>query len=62
NEEDGTYYQIHGGAFGTQNMLLIAPKYNLGISVLTNQSGPTTQGKLSLLIDDLFSELKTVGE
>ena len=62
NEEDGTYYQIHGGAFGTQNMLLIAPKYNLGISVVTNQSGPTTQGKLSILIDGLFSELKTIRE
>ncbi|MEM6319130.1 MAG: serine hydrolase domain-containing protein [Bacteroidota bacterium] len=57
NPEDGTFYTIHGGAFGTQNFLMIAPKYDLGISIITNQSGPETQEKLSNLLDNLFSEL-----
>ncbi|MEM6378659.1 MAG: serine hydrolase domain-containing protein, partial [Bacteroidota bacterium] len=56
--EDGTIYRIHGGAFGTQNFLLIVPKYNLGISIITNQSGPETQGKLSNTLDNLLLDLK----
>jgi len=56
--EDGTYYNIHGGAFGTQNFLVIVPKYKLGISIITNQSGPTTQEKLWNTVDKLLDEIK----
>ena len=56
--EDGVYYNIHGGAFGTQNFLKILPKYNLGISIITNQSGPETQGKLLSTLNNLLLEIK----
>lgn len=58
DSEDGTYYNIHGGAFGTQNFLMILPKYDLGISIITNQSGPETQGKLWNTLITLLSEIK----
>lgn len=51
------HYIIHGGAYGAQNMLVIAPKYNLGVWVITNQSGPETQGILWLTINDLLVEI-----
>ena len=58
DSEDGTYYNIHGGAYGTQNFLLIIPKYDLGISIITNQSGPETQRKLWNTLNNLLSEIK----
>lgn len=39
-------YWMHGGTFGTQNMIVIYPDYNLGISVIVNQNGPDTFGAL----------------
>ena len=58
--EDGIYYNIHGGAFGTQNFLMIVPKYNLGISIITNQSGPGTQPKLLNVLNNLLAEIKNL--
>lgn len=58
DSEDGTFYNIHGGAFGTQNFLMIIPKYKLGISLITNQSGPETHGKLLNTLNNLLSEIK----
>lgn len=43
----GTSYNHHGGTSGTQNWLFIYPKYQLGISIITNQSGPETPNLLS---------------
>ena len=47
NDKYGTSYNHHGGTSGTQNWLFIFPKYNFGISILTNQSGPKTPNLLS---------------
>ncbi|MCG8330856.1 MAG: beta-lactamase family protein [Chitinophagales bacterium] len=58
--DDGVYYSIHGGAFGTQNFLLILPKHNLGISIITNQSGPETQGKLLNTLNNLLIDIKSI--
>lgn len=58
NSEYGIYYNIHGGAFGTQNLFLVIPKYKLGISIITNQSGPDTHGKLLNLLNDLLTDIK----
>lgn len=55
--EDGISYIIHGGAFGTQNYLLISPKHNLGISIITNQSGPETQGRLWDALSSLMADI-----
>lgn len=57
DSEYGIFYQIHGGAFGTQNFLMIIPKYKLGISIITNQSGPHTQEKLSSTLNNLLFEI-----
>lgn len=46
SEEYGLYYSMHGGGFGTQNWFFIIPKYNLGISIITNQSDLETADKL----------------
>ena len=58
NPEDGVFYTIHGGAFGTQNFLTIIPKHKLGISIITNQSGPETHRQLLNTLNNLLSELR----
>ena len=47
NDKYGTSYNHHGGTSGTQNWLFIFPKHDLGISIITNQSGPKTPKLLS---------------
>lgn len=47
NDKYGTSYNHHGGTSGTQNWLFIYPKYKLGISIITNQSGPDTPNLLN---------------
>ncbi|WP_373548139.1 serine hydrolase domain-containing protein [Haliscomenobacter sp.] len=47
NDKYGTSYNHHGGTSGTQNWLFIFPKYKLGISIITNQSGPDTPNLLN---------------
>ncbi|MEO1050718.1 MAG: serine hydrolase, partial [Bacteroidota bacterium] len=53
----GTSYNHHGGTSGTQNWLFIYPKYNLGISIITNQSGPKTPNLLSKTAQRMLKEL-----
>ncbi len=57
NTPHGTYYNHHGGAYGTQNWLYIYPKYDLGIYVVTNQSDLETAGKLQQLVDAILEEV-----
>jgi CubicO group peptidase (beta-lactamase class C family) len=42
DHEGKTGYWMHGGTFGTQNIVIIYPDYNLGISVMVNKSGADT--------------------
>ncbi|WP_176223758.1 serine hydrolase domain-containing protein [Marivirga sericea] len=58
NEEYGTYYSMHGGGFGSQNWFFLLPKYNLGISVITNQSDLDTADKLLKVVKGLIKDLK----
>jgi len=58
SEENGTYYSMHGGGFGSQNWLFLLPKYNLGISVITNQSDLDTADKLMKVVKGLIEDLK----
>ncbi|GAA0732694.1 hypothetical protein GCM10009430_46090 [Aquimarina litoralis] len=53
----GTSYNHHGGTSGTQNWLFIYPKYNLGISIITNQSGPKTPKLLNKTAQRILKEL-----
>ncbi|MEM9930407.1 MAG: serine hydrolase domain-containing protein [Bacteroidota bacterium] len=43
----GRYYDHHGGTGGMQNWIFVFPKYQLGISILTNHSGLATPKRLS---------------
>jgi len=58
NEEYGAYFSIHGGSFGSQNWFFILPKYNMGISVITNQSDMETPEKLMKTVEGLIQDLK----
>lgn len=53
----GQYVNHHGGAFGVQNWMMIYPEEELGISVITNQSGRRTAGKLYNVINRILSEV-----
>lgn len=58
SEAYGTYYSMHGGAFGSQNWFFVLPKYNLGISIITNQSDLDTADKLMKTVKALIHDLK----
>lgn len=53
----GTYYGHHGGGFGTQNWLFIFPEKNLAVSVITNQSGRQTSGKLLKVVNGILDKI-----
>lgn len=57
NDKYGTSYNHHGGTSGTQNWLFIFPKYNLGISIITNQSGPKTPNELSKTVKKILKDI-----
>jgi CubicO group peptidase (beta-lactamase class C family) len=42
DNHNGRNSRKHGGAFGTQNLFWVFPNYNIGISIITNQSGDKT--------------------
>jgi len=54
--EDGEklIYRHHGGIFGMQNWLVIYPKQNLGISILTNVSFNETGEILEKIVENLY--------
>ncbi len=58
DEENGTYYSHHGGAFGMQNYLFVFPDKDLAISVVTNQSIDGTANRLLALAGGILSDLK----
>lgn len=50
----GKYYSHHGGVPRSQCFIFIVPKYNLGIFIITNQSGKDTSPKLKKAIEEIF--------
>jgi CubicO group peptidase (beta-lactamase class C family) len=57
NDKYGTSYNHHGGTSGTQNWLFIFPRYDLGISIITNQSGPKTPTELSKTVKKMLKDI-----
>ena len=57
NDKYGTSYNHHGGTTSTQNWLFIFPNYQLGISVITNQSGPKTPNLLSKTVKKILKDI-----
>lgn len=52
----------HGGAFGTQNMLLIYPERSLGISIIVNISSEKTANALGTAVVNLSQVLLSEGD
>ena len=53
----GTYYAHHGGVPRSQCYVYIMPKYDLGIFVITNQSGNETAHAMEAAIDTLVKRI-----
>ncbi|MBO3697519.1 serine hydrolase [Roseivirga sp. E12] len=56
-DKNGTSFNHHGGTSGTQNYIFLFPKYNLGISIITNHSGPKTPRKLMKSVQAIVKQL-----
>lgn len=57
DKDFGQVIKHHGGAHGAQNWILIYPEEKLGLSVITNQSGRSTAGKLLTLSYSILDEI-----
>jgi len=57
NPELGKYYSHHGGVPRSQCFLFIIPQYELGIFIITNQSGKETAPKMKQAIDEIIEEV-----
>lgn len=55
----GVYYAHHGGVPRSQCYIYILPKYDLGIFVITNQSGEQTARAMETAIDTLVERIAT---
>lgn len=53
----GIYYAHHGGVPRSQCYIYIIPKYDLGIFVITNQSGDQTAGAMEAAINTLVGKI-----
>lgn len=53
----GRSFHHHGGTSGVQNWLFIFPKYDLGISIITNNSDFDTPGRLSKAAKMILREI-----
>ena len=53
----GLYYAHHGGVPRSQCYIYIMPKYDLGIFVITNQSGDQTAHAMEAAIDTLVERI-----
>ncbi|MGN7830002.1 serine hydrolase domain-containing protein [Pseudoxanthomonas sp. 22568] len=53
----GVYYAHHGGVPRSQCYIYILPKYDLGIFVITNQSGAQTAGAMEAAINTLVERI-----
>lgn len=57
-DDNNTIYRHHGGIFGMQNWLLIYPKYNMGISILSNTSFNDTGDILEDVAENIADTIK----
>lgn len=55
--DDELIYRHHGGIYGMQNWLVIYPKQNMGISILTNTSFNETGEILEKVVDNLYNDI-----
>jgi hypothetical protein len=56
-DDNGQNCWKHGGSFGTQNMLLVYPERNFGLSIIVNISDDDTGNALGEAIANITNEL-----
>lgn len=61
DEKLGTLYKHHGGVFRAQCFIYIIPKYNLGIFIITNQSGTNTPKDMQDTLNEIFEKIQKNG-
>jgi CubicO group peptidase (beta-lactamase class C family) len=59
NEKWDTFYMHHGGVLRSQCFIYIIPKYNLGVFIITNQSGENTPKDMQDALNEIFEKLIT---
>ncbi|PIF44584.1 CubicO group peptidase (beta-lactamase class C family) [Chryseobacterium sp. 52] len=60
DEKLGLYYKHHGGVFRAQCFISIIPKYNLGVFIITNQSGTNTAKDMQDTLNEIFEKLSVL--
>jgi len=57
DRQKGRYYAHHGGVPRSQCYIYIIPKYDLGIFIITNQSGDHTANAMEAAVDSLVEKV-----
>ena len=60
NRQLGTHYVHHGGVPRAQSYAYVVPKYQLGVFIITNQSGDATAGAMESALAHLFDTVEAM--
>lgn len=60
NLQLGTHYVHHGGVPRAQSYAYVVPKYQLGVFIITNQSGGATAGAMQGALADIFDTVASL--
>jgi CubicO group peptidase (beta-lactamase class C family) len=56
----GSFYRHHGGVPRAQSYLYLVPKYELGVFIITNQSGADTARAMEAALEDVFDTVEVL--
>ncbi|NHZ35333.1 beta-lactamase family protein [Massilia sp. CCM 8692] len=60
NRQLGTHYVHHGGVPRAQSYAYVVPKYQLGVFIITNQSGDATAGAMESALAHIFDTVESM--
>ncbi|MGB9991257.1 serine hydrolase domain-containing protein [Massilia sp. SM-13] len=60
NRQLGTHYVHHGGVPRAQSYAYVVPKYQLGVFIITNQSGDATANAMESALAHIFDTVESV--
>jgi CubicO group peptidase (beta-lactamase class C family) len=60
DEKLGTLYMHHGGVPRSQCFIYIIPEYNLGVFIITNQSGENTPKDMKETLNEIFEKIQKI--
>lgn len=58
DDNKGTHIEHHGGIYGSQNWLMIYPRHQYGISIITNSSFPEANQIIKQTANQIFENLE----